>query len=88
MKSIYKCDICSKEFKAWQECNDHETLCKERHATGIRLAEELNYAIRTAEESGSVAVAAVFGFEHQSYTLKEATYDAETKKVIIKMEEC
>ena len=40
MKTIYKCEICGKEFSDWEECGKHEKTCKEIHATGLRLASE------------------------------------------------
>ena len=36
MKTIYKCEICGKEFSSWEECSKHEKTCSEIHGAAAR----------------------------------------------------
>ena len=40
MKTIYKCDLCGKEFEDWKECFDHET---QGHIKPLRIDKASEY---------------------------------------------
>jgi len=83
MKTIYKCDVCGKEFSDWETCSEHEKLCKETHATGYRLTEEIDRALRAAKESGDVKVALCIDDNGTAYNITGVRYLTPTRKVIL-----
>lgn len=87
MKTIYRCEICGEEFNEnWELCRDHEKLCKEKHATGVRLAEEINRAIETAITSGNVKIGAWYGDSVVVYRVSEVRYNPKTQQVELGIE--
>ena len=83
MKTIYKCEICGKEFPDWEECNKHEKTCKEIHATGLRLASELNDAVKAADERGGCEVGICVGADETVYRFIGAEYSAKERLVVL-----
>ncbi len=82
MKTIYKCEICGKEFPDWDGCSNHEKTCKEIHATGLRLAAELNNAAKAANQcKGELGVCV--GEDTSIYRFIGAEYDANKRLVML-----
>lgn len=83
MKTIYKCEVCGKEFADWEECNKHEKTCKEIHATGLRLAGQLNDTVKAANERGNCEVGVCVGADDNVYRLVGAEYSAKERLVVL-----
>lgn len=88
MKTIYRCGICAKEFEGYDKYDEavqHEKLCKEEHATGMRLTEELKNAIETAKMSGKVKIAIASNCL-TTCLITNAYYDAKKKQINLELE--
>lgn len=83
MKTIYKCELCGKELADWEECHKHEKTCKEIHATGLRLAEELNDTVKAADERGNCEVGVCVGCDDNIYRFVGAEYNARERIVVL-----
>lgn len=83
MKTIYKCEICGKEFPEWEECSKHEKTCREIHATGLRLAEQLNDTVKAANERGNCEVGVCVGCDNNVYRFVGAEYSAKECVVVL-----
>lgn len=86
MKTIYKCEICGKELADWEECHKHEKTCKEIHATGLRLAEQLNDTVKAADERGNCEVGVCVGCDDNVYRLVRAEYSAREHVVVLEID--
>ena len=85
MKTIYKCDVCGQELDDWKVCSEHEEVCKEKHATDLRLAKEINEAIKAANERGGVEIG-VYCNVPRVYRLVKAKYDPLTGQVNLEID--
>lgn len=86
MKTIYKCEICGKEFLEWEECHEHEKTCKEIHATGFRLAEQLNNTVKAANEHGNCEVGVCVGCDDTVYRFMYAEYMPRERVVVLEID--
>lgn len=85
MQMIYRCEVCGKEFDDYETASQHEKLCLEKHATGFRLAEELNKAVETAQQNGKLTIA-VYCHNSNSNKISNVYYDANCETVIIQLD--
>ena len=85
MQMIYRCEVCGKEFDDYETASQHEKLCQEKHATGFRLAEELNKAVETARQNGKLSIA-VDHHHSTSNKILNVYYDANCETVIIQLD--
>lgn len=86
MKMIYRCDICNKEFDDFDKCREHEAICKENHATGFRIAQDLQAVIdrvkqAQAESGKEISVGICIGDDRRVYLLGGAAYDPRTRQI-------
>jgi hypothetical protein len=84
-QTIYKCDVCGQEFDDWKVCSKHGEVRKEKHATGLRLAKEINEAIKAANERGGVEIG-VYCNDPRAYRSVKAEYDPSTGQVNLEID--
>lgn len=67
----------------FRSCGKHEKTCKEIHATGLRLASELNDAVKAADERGGCEVGICVGADDTIYRFIGAEYSAKERLVVL-----
>lgn len=80
MKTTYTCEVCDKHFTDWQECNNHEKVCEEEHATGIRLARDLSGLLKQAAAAG---ISILTGCADDPLTLEAVRYEPDKKQIYL-----
>lgn len=80
MKTIYTCEVCGKHFTDYKECSDHEKVCQEEHATGVRIAKDIEALLRQAKAAG---VGIVLDCQGDPVDLDSVEYRTDKKRVYI-----
>lgn len=79
MKTTYTCETCGKPYDNWEACRDHEKVCEEEHATGVRLAHDISGILKRAKAAG----VALLHKKSEANAIVSAEYSPAKKAVLV-----